>query len=295
MSQKLLLPKIALKPDKSDPTSFDLLLEHKAKSSNKDIHLTAFVYPFNKDISSDDYQIVPFEEYSDDVSKGKKSSYKPVPQFRGELFGLFLGALIALIFALINARELFTVESTVSIIGTYLVGKELWNDLDNFLSNLTANWRVKWYDEDYPLQRENFGTIQKFYDTAREERYQQLTIYPRMLDFTTHSNSKTIDAYYPKADLSNKATGNPRICSIKFNTKKLKYNFMLGIKIRLTTKILFLNINDEYFQASKGKEIGTLDSGGTWKKALLHKRTVNIDRLKIYMTERLIKGTNILA
>jgi hypothetical protein len=46
-------------------------------------------------------------------------------------------------------KQCDSVESIVSVIGAYFVGKELWDDIENLMIAISKDWRVRYLDRYY--------------------------------------------------------------------------------------------------------------------------------------------------
>jgi hypothetical protein len=171
---------------------------------------------------------------------------------------------------LLNPTKLYTLEAVLSILGAYALGKELWNDFDDFLIRLTKNRVVQWHDVDYYYEREDFGTVQRFSQFARLKRYGNETTLASKLDFVTHSNSQTIDLYFRRNDLTHPHQNSARILSCQFGDlgkiRKAKVKGLWSSKIALHRRFLGIHFVHEYFQAQDNTVAGTLTLTNQWKK-----------------------------
>lgn len=133
---------------------------------SSEIHLV--LYPYSREICAKDFTFNPFEEYVSDIISHQKSAYLKVRNYHDNLFGLFLGMILFALFFLLKPQDLFSVESIVSILGIYLVGKDLWCDIEYFLISMTKNWRIRYVDRyyDYYLDRES--TLSRFASFAKK-------------------------------------------------------------------------------------------------------------------------------
>jgi hypothetical protein len=122
---------VTLVRDGQIPFHYDVELNRMEElKSLHSAELHVVLYPYSKMISSADYSINPFEEYARDISGHLRSSYVAIQSPAANIFGLALGAVIAFIFYHLAPDKLVSVESTVSILGAYAIGKELYGDID---------------------------------------------------------------------------------------------------------------------------------------------------------------------
>jgi len=285
---KDLVSTISIKQSKNYANSFEIILNKIdlfKKFSSADV--TLFMYPYSKELNADSFTIYPYEEYVKDVNSGRRSMYRELGNIGDNIFGIFLGIAISLIFWRFNRTELFSIESVVSIFAAYTIGKEFWMDLDNGLTSLTQKWKFSWRDKTYFYIKQDFGTIQRFWKLARLNKYKIDTVLAYQLDFMIYSNSKTVELFFEKKDFKSIVGDSTNLVSIGFNDKDQsilkKDNYMFGTKLIVTKNRIFWKSNIEIFQAVSKGEIGTLDNNENWKKNLaLVRRTKNIGRLKWY-------------
>jgi hypothetical protein len=268
------------------------------KSFNS-VHLTTYLYPYNQTVTGEDFTFSPYEEYVDDITHEKRSSYRLIERYTDKIFGLFLGIILVIIFLLFDITTLYSVESVVSIFAAYSIGKELWKDIENALISVTKSWKLRFLPYAYHYIREDFGTIQEFWRRARITRDKQNTLLPTEIDFITHSNSKTIEMLYTKNDFQDSDLQSLRIISInpinEIKKKEIKEGYMFGIKLMLTKKLLFLNRNLEIFQAVDKNEIGAIDLKDKWhRNAMLIRTTYTIGQWKLYYRSKLIDEVKLI-
>jgi len=258
-----------------------------------------FVYPYSRKINAEHYEFLPYEDYANVVAEGKKSPYFIMKDSSPKIFGFLLGLLIAGVFFMFQPALLASVEAIVSVIGAYAIGKELWVDIDHGLRHFTKKWSVSWRPATYSLEREDFGTVARFYKFARKKRYGMETILASFIDFTGHSNAKVLDLCYTPEDLSRLQGSAVRLMTIEINPEKLKAlkddGHFFSTKITLTRKFLFFQFNREYFQCLDGNNIGIIDQSEKWlPKNILYRRTINIRRLKFYITKKMLPAMTLI-
>lgn len=264
----------------------------KLNNSFDDLEITSYLYLYDKKTTAENILFSPYEEYSKEVTVGKRTTYSEISNFGNKVFGVLVGLIIFLIFFIFKRSEIFSIESTVSILGAYAIGKEMWTDVDSFLSTLTKNRPIRWLPQNYFFKKENFGTVQRFWNYARQQRNKSTTILADKFDFITHSNSKTLELYFKKKELNK---GNPLFLKISLDDVDdfKKKNFMLGFKVAKIKRRIFLNISTETFQAISIGKIGTMDRKKWVENKSFVRRTLSIGRLKFYLSSKLV-SKNIL-
>lgn len=303
-------PQFIFRPNQEIPGLFDIDIENSNELNNySQIEVTLFIYPYSKQITSDDLTFLPFEEYIDDVRKGEKSTYRKEHSFADTFVGLTLGLIIAFVFLLVKPEEFISIESIVAIIGAYALGKEMWDDFDIFLSSISHGNRIRWIWHHYRYIRQEYGIIRSFWETARYYRNKIPSALPTYVDYIKHSNSKTIFQLYTQDDLSKicDEQNRIRVVSFKIRQKKLKAlvekGFMLGAKLTLTHKVLGIDFNTEYYQAYSNSLVGIiipktqkhfnepeLPSDTKWLSGkIIRRQTLKVGKIKIYLGIKYIK------
>ncbi|MDH5638270.1 MAG: hypothetical protein OEZ04_07250, partial [Nitrospinota bacterium] len=255
-------PYITFLPDQRIPYLYDVEVNRVDELKSFDsVELHVVLYPYSKMINTSNYSVNPFEEYAHDISGHLRSSYVPIHNPMGNIFGLFLGGLIATIFSIIAPDQLFSVEAVVSILGAYAIGKELYGDIDNGLVRLTKSWPVRFLGQYYAYRIERGATLTTYSALARQRRYGKQTLMPELFDFIEKSNSVTVRMFFTKEDLARFGDGSSaHILSVAMDEKLTgefnKHGFMLGIKIALNTKAFGLTKSRELFQSIDGAKKG---------------------------------------
>ena len=302
MKDKQILPKIKITKNTKYPNIIDITLTNTAELAKtvSAVECTLLIYPFSRNLTANSFFVFPFEEYINDIIAGKRSSYQTTDKTDAHIFGLLLGGLIALFVSLINPNNIFEIESLVSIISVYLIGRELWKEIDVTLQAKTRQLPISWQEDQFPYRVQDSGTIQQFAKISRNIRYEGTGLHnlPGKMDFIEHSNSKTIELLFQKKELQYRNEDYLRICSIHFGNTCLedlkKDGLLIGIKVALCKKVLCFNTKKEIFQAiiTNNNEVGTVDDKGNWcTNTLLIKDCLNFGRLKIYLSNVLKKET----
>lgn len=253
--------------------------------------ISAFFYPYDRDIAAENYKFLPYEEYVDEVTAGGNTLFEPVTDPFRLLFGISVAASIGIVVAIIDVNSILSVEALVSMFGAYTVGKEIWPDVNGFLIGLSRRWRVSWRAQQFSLIREDYGTIQQFYTLARKKRYERIVATPSRLEFNEHSNSKIVDLLYSFRDIKAAKHQPVKILSIFSGDRALvKLGYMLGVKIAESRKLLFINFNTEYFQARDNGKLGIVDRHGGWReKQAIVRKTISVGRFKVYLRSKVTK------
>lgn len=269
------------------------------------------LYPYSRSISADDIHFYPFEEYVNDVLSNQRSAYAEIQSSMDQVFGLVLGLLIALIFAHLKPASLLNIETIVSVFGAYVVGKELWNDIERMLVNVSKNWRLRYQDSYYRYRLEKRTTLTHYSYLAKRQRYGKAILLPEQIDFIKQSNSQTLRMCFDTHDwdrsqddsssktLDTLTAASAHLHSIHVDEglmdDLLQDGFMFGVKLSLGRRRLGIVRSLEVFQSLNKKSIGCLDDTGAWHEgALFYRNTLTLGRLKLYLNKGLLQGEPIL-
>jgi hypothetical protein len=257
------------------------------------------VYPYSRNISSDDIHFNPFEEYVQDVLSRQRSAYSEIPNATDQLFGLLLGLLIALIFVIIDPRSLLEVEALVSVFGTYVVAKELWNDLERLLINATRDWRLRYQESYYRYQLEKRTTLTSYSYLAKRRRYGMQALLPARIDFVKQSNSQTLRMCFDVRELPLASADLAHLFSIQIEESvaaDFDGGFMFGVKLSFARRFLGFDRHWEVFQSLDTGRRGCLDANGDWQDgAAFYRGTLALGRLKFYARQGLLPDTALIA
>ena len=175
-------------------------LERLRGTSSLDCHIV--FYPYSRQICSDDYTFHPFEEYVKDIQVGGRSAYAPITGRFNPLFGLFLAILILLVFALLKPEDLLSVQSVVSVLGAYAIGKEFGADAERLLVTATKAWRLQYAESYYRYRHERHTTLALYQAFSKKVRYGKESLLPDRMDFIQQANSETLRLRFEAADLA---------------------------------------------------------------------------------------------
>jgi len=258
------------------------------------------IYPYSRKISSNDFAVYPFEEYVKDIQSHQRSAYAKISNSMNNYFGLFMGLLITLVFFFLKRADLYSIESIVSVFGAYILGKELWDDIENFMINLTKTWRLRYIERYYSYQLEKQTTLTHYSYLAKKQRYGKSSLMPEKMDFIEQSNSKTIRMFFNITDIKPATDDSAHILSIHIDPRIVKefekQGYMLGVKISFNIKrFLFLRCY-EFFQSINGDSLGCLDEKSQWvPDTVFSRNTLLAGRIKFFINTKQIKNRRIIT
>ncbi|QQS29662.1 MAG: hypothetical protein IPM47_01540 [Sphingobacteriales bacterium] len=271
-----------------DLNCLDLVKQHY---DQLECHLV--LYPYSRKIASKRYHFTPFEEYIQDIANRHRSAYRPISEKMNKTFGLILGGAIAIIFAGLKPDDLFSVESVVSVFGAYLLGKDLWTDIDHFLINTTKNSRLRYTDSYYYYELEKNTTLTQYSHFARQQRYGKQQLLPQKLDFIENSNSQTLRMLFETKEWKKSIDPSAHILTLRFSSKILSHlheeGFMLGVKWSFNRRHQLICQHFEVFQSLHKQTPGCINEQGEWKdNAFFYRKTFTIGRLKYFASAGMI-------
>lgn len=283
------------------PDIYDVELMHLDRLKQCDsVECHIIVYPYSRKILSRHFEFNPYEEYVNDIIANQKSAYTKIKDSFKNVFGLFLGVLITVIFFIFKPVELFTVESIVSVIGAYFVGKELWDDIEDLMIDISKNWRVRYLDRYYFYRLEKHTTLSLYSRLAKKRRYGQAVVLPEKIDFIQKSNSQTVRMFFHMKDLKKLEEDSAHILSIRMNSELLtdfeQEGFMFGVKLSFNKRFWGINRSFEFFQSIDKDLKGCLDGVGEWvNEGIFYRKTFTLGRLKYFMSTGLLAGESLLS
>ena len=257
------------------------------------------LYPYSRHVGSQNIAFHPFEEYVRDVLSQQRSAYAAVTNQFNELFGLLLGLVIALVFVAFKPQDLFSVESIVSVFAAYTIGKELWDDIERAVINLTKNWRIRFQDSYYRYRLEKHTTLTSYSYLAKRRRYGRAALLPEKIDFIKQSNSQTLRMYFNMRDLHIAPEPSAHLHSIHVDPELLdefeRGGFMFGIKLSMNVRFLGLTRSLEVFQSIDNGSTGCLNQSGQWiEGAVFYRRTLTYGKLKWYVSKGILHDRRIV-
>jgi hypothetical protein len=291
---------IYLRKNKKYNNIYDVLLtnfQQINKCETFECHFT--LYPFDRNIKSDDFKFNPFEEYADDIISEHRSVYIPIADNSKKLFGCFLGILITIAFAYYKPEILISVESIVSIFAAYTFGKEFWDDIQKGMVRLSKNWRLSYIQNYYSYSLEKGSTLTRYSTFARKMRLDNIALLPKLFDFIYQSNSQTLRLKFDSDDFINVTDDVIHLFSIKIEEEKAelfeKSGFLFGVKLSLNKSSFGIKKSLELFQSLNGKSFGCLDNSNVWlENNIFYRNTNSKGRFKYFKNKGLLKDKSLI-
>jgi hypothetical protein len=291
---------IRVRKNREMPEIYDVELDHvqELKSlSSLECHIV--FYPYSRKVTSTHFEFTPFEEYTSDILASQKSAYTRIRNHFSNLFGLFLGIFIAAIFFVFKPSELVSIESIVSIIGAYFVGKELWEDIEDMLINMSKNWRIRYVENYYYYRLEKHTTLSLYSYLAKKRRYGKEAMLPEKMDMIQKRNSQTLRLFFNMKDLKSLPETSAHILSIRLDPELMTENeacgFMFGAKVSLNKRFLGITRHRELFQSLDYPVKGCLKENGVWiDNAVFYRNTFSLGRIKFFVQKGLLENKSIL-
>lgn len=295
------------------PEEFIRLERHPVQDNMYDVTLTGseywkdfdtlechiVVYPYSRKIKASHIHFNPYEEYANDLSLNQESAYVKIRERAGKLFGFLLGAIIFTVFFYYNPKDLFSVESIVAIFAAYAIGKDIWNDLDKILTNLTKNSSIRFANDYYNYELDRHSTMTNYSALAKKTRYGRISVMPTMMNFIEMSNSQTVRLFFEVDDLLS-AGDSVHVLSIHIDPvlkdEFEKRGFLFGLKLSFgKKKFFFFQRKEELFQSIHNFKKGCLDDKKVWhEKSIFYRIIFTLGRLKVFYKNGVIPGTSML-
>ncbi len=261
------------------------------KFSSVEIHV--LVYPLSRKITADDIACNPFEEYVHDIKEGYDSIYANVSFIFNKILGLMMALIIFLAFLIFAPSAFLSIDSVVAIFAAYVIGKELGNDLEMLLINMSSKWRLQFYKDYFRYKLEISTTLTNYSQHAKKYRYGKDSILPTKMDFDKRSNSQIVRLNFKKEDLGERNNAHIlsiRICDELANEFE-KEGYMICFKICLNQKRFFFTNSLELFQSICKKDVGCLYKNNEFLKGnIFFKRVLKRNRIKFSSSSGFLKG-----
>lgn len=292
---------IRLKQNPNLPQIYDVELNNiDALKGYDSVEVHLVLYPFSRQITADSYKFNPFEEYANDISTRRRSLYTRVPRPANSLFGIFLGIAIILFFLVVRPSEVYSLQSIVAILGAYFIGKDLWNDIEAALVNLSKDWTLRYQTSYYEYQVEKNTTLTNYSALAREHRYGKASLLPEQMEFISNANSKTIRMKFSRQDLNGFHEATAHILAMRFDPRVdqefIRAGYMFSAKISLNERALFIRRSNEYFQSLNAGERGCLNFNNEWTSdAALARHALFLGRLRYLAGKRIVPAVQIVT
>lgn len=280
---------------------FDVELNHlNALREYDSVEVHLVLYPFSRQVLAENYRFTPFQDYANDISTRRRSLYSPMPRPANSLFGIFLGILIILVFWFIKPAEIASLQSFVAILGAYFIGKDLWQDIESLLVNVSKNWRLRYQTGYYAYQVEKNTTLTNYSALARVKRYGRATIVPGQMEFITNANSKTVRLRFSRSELSAHAGDSAHILGIRLDPAIaddfIQAGYMLSVKLAFNERALLLRRAHEYFQSLNEGQIGCLNFGNEWTPdAALARQALYCGNLRYLESQRIVPAVGLVS
>lgn len=275
---------------------FDIALKNiqTIKSQCHFFELHAVLYPYSRQIKSDNYHFLPFEEYIEELSEHKRSAYFTISDYANRWFGLYFGGIIAFIFALFRPSALLDIEAVVSIFGAYLLGKDLWTDIERSLIKATQNRKICFQDRYYSYQLERNTTLSNYSMFAKKQRYGIVHLLPDKLEFIENSNSQTARLWFDMKSWGDLEDDIAHVFSIHFDKNSVQYldeeGFLFGIKLSFNQRKWYGLQQTEIFQSLHQKQLGCLDQKARWvEQSAFYRKTLSVTRFKYFKSNNVLK------
>ena len=279
---------------------YDVDLRHAEYLQQYDtVECHVVLYPYSREICSQNIKFYPYEEYVKDILSQQKSAYVQLKSQFNKMFGIVLGLVITVIFFLFNPKDLFSVESIVSVIGAYFFGKELWDEIEKILIDISKTWRLRYIENYYAYQLEKHTTLTHYSYFAKKHRYGKASMLPEKIDFIEKSNSQTVRMCFKMKELRKSQETSSHILSIHVDPDLVQefenQGFMLGIKLSFNKRFLGITKSLELFQSVHNYTKGCLDEAGTWiEGAVFYRKTLTWGRIKGFLKSGLLQHQPII-
>ena len=291
---------VELKKNPQFPNIYDVELnqiDYLRNFQTVECHLV--LYPYSRKVCSRHIAFYPFEEYIKDILSHQKSAYIELKSHFNNIFGILLGALITFIFFQFKPTELFSIESIMSILGAYFVGKDIWDEIETFLINLTKHWRVSYHQDYYSFVLDKHTTLTRYSHFAKKQRYGSTSLLPEKIDFIQQSNSQTVRMCFNMQDLPVSITSTAHILSIHIEPAHMKdfeaAGFMFGVKLSLNKRFFGIERHLELFQSLHNYTKGALDEQSEWRpESIFFRQTLAFGRLKLFLKKGIMPAKTIL-
>jgi hypothetical protein len=260
-------------------------LAYLRRFSAVECHLV--VFPYSRLVTTNDIKIMPFQDYAEDINNNQKSTYNRLANSNNKRFGVTLALLVVLIVLYFHPEEFSSAESLVSMFGAYVVGKELWSDLERNIIEWTKKGRLRYTENYYSYGIEKSTTLVQYSGFAMKNRYGEIALHPQKMEYLEQSSSKTVRLWFDREDLEVEGES-AHLLSLRLNPQLVdelqKAGYMLGIKLSLNQRTWWGGYrNWEFFQSWSRGECGCLDAHSQWKSnTVFFRRIFSLGRWKFF-------------
>lgn len=276
---------------------FDVNIDFPNRNEKiKSYEIQLMIFPYSRLISAKDFTLYPFQEIRENIEQSEDNTYSEIIDSEDKGFGIALSLIIFLIFLIFTPKDIFSLQSIITLLGTYAIGKEFWHDLESFLVDKTKGKKIRFLNKVYKYQQNPLSTIFSNWKIAEERRYGITSIHPDEFAFTNTSNSIVLKSKFEAKSLNQ--NNKNHFCS--FHIKKsltkefLEKGFLIGSKITINKKAGFILVSTEYFQTfDKGKYGSRIDD--KWQENTSFIRyTISIWRIKFYLDAKVMEKTKVI-
>lgn len=290
-------PKVRLDVARGAGGIYDIELVglEKLKSYDSiDCHLV--FYPYSRRINSHHLRLMPYEEYVSDIVSRQRSVYIRSEERGKYLFGALLALALVAVFVEFRPVELLSVEAIVSVFGAYMVGKEIWDDIERGLQHLSGRWRLRYVENYYPYQLAGRTTLARYSELAKEQRYGRRSLLPERIDFIQQSNSQTVRLRFERQSLDGSLGQSAHIASLHVEPGTVrdfrKSGYLYGVKLGLNRRRLGVERSLELFQSLDRGQPGCLDDRGHWHHGTIFwRRTWRLGKVKFFGAHGVTTGS----
>ncbi len=294
---------LSLKQNTVFPEIIDVELNNVKSIQDKfnilECHLV--LYPLSRKIKANNFHFYPYEEYIRDINENKKSAYNKISDSSPRIFGLLFSALVVMIVMKLNPQDFYSVEAIVSAFGAYMLGKDLWVDVERWLVNVTKKYRLRMMNHYFDFQLDKNTTLTNYAHFAKSKRYGASHILSNKMDYIEHSNSQTVRMLFDLKDMEIENYSNEKIhiLSIHLDEELLeefkKEGYIIGVKLNFIKKHLGFNQCFEVFQSINNNVLGCLNEKKQWlNNCIFIRRTLVSGRLKFYQSADILENKNVI-
>lgn len=259
------------------------------------------LYPYSRNVKANNFHFHPYEEYVRDINENKKSAYNKISDSSPRIFGLLFSALVVMIVIKLNPQDFYSTEAIVSAFGAYMLGKDLWIDVERWLINISKNFSIRMMNQYFDFQLDKNTTLTNYTHFAKSKRYGVSHLLSNKMDYIEHSNSQTVRMFFDLNDVEFecKSSETLHILSIHVDKEILadfnEKGYLLGVKFNFIHKRVGFNRCFEVFQSINHNVLGCLSEKKQWlNNCIFIRRTLVLGRLKYYQSSKIVENRRII-